>query len=544
MGAGMRAWHRRVAAAITAAMTMVLVCAIAGTGAAQSVTAQTILKSYVVVVGGTGDSSGWWLRNQMQESKIAETWSDPAATTMQVHYPASIFGNDSDATSLTTSVNIGMANLLAALKQIPAAQDVRLVGASQGSIVISQALTSMKDQIDGLGLNMSLLLMADETRPNGGLLTRFPNLDLLPFLNLQSPPGPEYGDIPVTNVALQYDGFSDFPAHAGLLAIVNAALGLLYYRHPGPDVWTDPNDPSNIYPGYPSFSIDNPNTADVEETTPNTTVVKVGNYTDVLLHAPHLPLLQPIRDLAFALHMQNIVIPLLDAVEPVLQTVIETSYDRGDPAARTRFSMLPPVENVIKTVLNLPGAAQRGFENFVNDVNLIMRGKTPDSPLRYPPNTTAQQGIDDWQGQNSPFEAVAATRAMSRKVAPRVVPAELSTKTEDSHDEPAFGGGVGTSGSDQSTSSKADRRTRHDRRGGKIRSSLESVAADSDGSEKKSSGRGRTRGHKPTSSPEGASAQASGTDAAQSKRAGPRRQASHSGTHRPRGTVGRSDTAA
>ena len=61
-----------------------------------------------------------------------------------------------------------------------------------------------------------------------------------------------------------------------------------------------------------------------------------GDTTGVTIPDPNLPLLQPVRDLGSATHLQFITTPLVDLVQPALRVLIETGYNRADYGYRPR----------------------------------------------------------------------------------------------------------------------------------------------------------------------------------------------------------------
>ncbi len=103
-------------------------------------------------------------------------------------------------------------------------------GYSQSAIMASlemQHLASLGNSAPAPG-QLNFVLVGNEMNPNGGLLSRFPNLSI-PSLGLTF-----YGATPadtpyLTNIyTLEYDGFADFPKYPiNFLSDLNAVAGIL-----------------------------------------------------------------------------------------------------------------------------------------------------------------------------------------------------------------------------------------------------------------------------------------------------------------------------
>ena len=103
---------------------------------------------------------------------------------------------------------------------------INVFGYSQGAILAALELPAL--QAAGIPTqDVSFVLVGNEMTPNGGMLARFPGLNL-PSLGL-----PFYGGMPantgytVYNYTLEYDGFADFPQYPiDVFADLNAVAGI------------------------------------------------------------------------------------------------------------------------------------------------------------------------------------------------------------------------------------------------------------------------------------------------------------------------------
>jgi len=211
-------------------------------------------------------------------------------------------------------------------------------GFSQSATVAQLVKNRLADAFPaGEGPDVSFVLIG-AARPNGGLITRDVTgiVTLLLFGRTYGGPLTEPvradTEYPTVNIALQYDGFSDFPLNPlNSLAVLNAYFGVLF-RHLE----------------YEQFRLDDPN------------VVDQGKYGDThyfLIPAAVLPLLEPVR-------LLPLIGPVLaDAWDPVLRVIVESAYNRalspGVPAP------LDPgyVEHPLRFAANLLGAGVAGLDN-------------------------------------------------------------------------------------------------------------------------------------------------------------------------------------
>jgi len=196
--------------------------------------------------------------------------------------------------------------------------------------------------------DVSFVLVGNEMTPNGGLLARFPGLDL------QSLGLPFYGAMPsntgyqVYNYTLEYDGFADFPRYPiDVFADLNAFAGIALVH--------------TTYLSIPQTQIDSAITL---PTSPGYN----GGTTYYLIPTQNLPLLAPLRAIPY---LGN---PLADLLQPDLRYLVNWGY--GDPNygystgyadVATPFGLFPPLSATTQLPGDLISGAQQGIIAATND---------------------------------------------------------------------------------------------------------------------------------------------------------------------------------
>lgn len=196
---------------------------------------------------------------------------------------------------------------------------ILIVGYSQGASAVVRAIDDLEDTAGYDGSRVTVVLVANPRRNDGGLLTRFPAFTL-PLVGATFGEGTTSGETKIIQVTKQYDGVADAPVYfLNPVADANAILGYVYL-HGGyyQDVTVDPENP----PADAVVSTD-------------------GRVTDILLPnaVGQLPLTQPLRSL-------GVPDEVIAALDPLLRAVIETAYDRTPdggtaPSEPVRFKLLP-----------------------------------------------------------------------------------------------------------------------------------------------------------------------------------------------------------
>lgn len=292
-----------------------------------------------------------------------------------------------------------------------------IVGYSQGATVAAYFKNNYANEqaqaiADGNPLpaisQLTFVLGADPQRPNGGLFVRpgFFGAFNIPILNATvGIPAKTNTGIKTTDIAIQYDGVSDFPEYPiNVLADVNALFGL-FLIHP---TYVDPHEASgtgaNTHPyGYTVTDFQN----DVQTAQNNCTAAnncqQHGDTTYITLPTTDLPILAPLRDLGDKIGLSGLVNPALDLIQPMLQVLIETGYNRSNYSTFTPFQILIPLNP--SAVFSLPGAlvkaAVQGIQDAIGDLNGTRK---PDPHPLDPSNS-------QWSGGTNPIAATTPVTA-------------------------------------------------------------------------------------------------------------------------------------
>lgn len=193
--------------------------------------------------------------------------------------------------------------------QNPAPGDI-IFGFSQGAVAASI--------YKGTHTGNTYILTGNASRPNGGVMERFKGIHV-PFLDVTfSGATPNNGD-PTIDIALQYDGYADFPTYLGNpVALANAFAGVLFVHGntqltlTAADLEAAKNSGDSDY-----YQVD---------AATNTTYYVIKTYP--------VPLLFPVK---------NILPPkVLAALDAPLRKIIESAYDRGDYGTPTPARLFPP----------------------------------------------------------------------------------------------------------------------------------------------------------------------------------------------------------
>jgi hypothetical protein len=369
----------------------------------------------------------------------------PSCTQTAVDYPASfwpviLFGlKQLTSPTWNVSVSTGVNNLENELEQAYFADPsghFYLTGYSQGATVVSYFKRNYPSDPVGQNLpplnQVTMVLAANPNRPNGGLFMRpgiFGPLDI-PILDATvGIPAPTDTGIRTTDLAIQYDGVSDFPKYPlNVLAVLNALAGTLFI-HP---TYVFPN---TAHPdGHPyGYTLDEfsaavaaaQHAADAGACSAATNCQQFGDTTYITLPTTDLPLLAPLRYLGERTGLSFVTRPLADLVQPVLKVLIETGYDRTSYGTPSPFGLLPLL-NPVEVGVDLVEATAQGITDAVGDIT----GTRPAGPPTQDPFATAAsllsgQDVDDQtvpapKGVSDPPEAVfEAPKAVSE--APKVV---------------------------------------------------------------------------------------------------------------------------
>ncbi len=263
----------------------------------------------------------------------------------------------------------------------------------------------------GEGPDVSFVLTANGNRPNGGFLARGPEGVTIPVglpfggstFNGPTPTDTQYD---TTDIAAQYDGWSDFPVNPlNLLAVANAMMGVDYLHLGG---------------SYDNTTLTDPG------------VVDQGQYGDThyyLISTPVLPLLMPLEKLGPLGHA------FADTLDAPLRVIIESSYDRTtSPGVPTSWNVTY-FPNPVKFARNLIVSIPTGWDNGIQDLT----GKRPFGTTRPGPygvggpdvTYTTPDTTSDSSSAAATTEttAVAATEPTVKKATAGVRPRMTATTT-------------------------------------------------------------------------------------------------------------------
>jgi hypothetical protein len=255
----------------------------------------------------------------------------------------------------STTIQVGLADLQAAMAQQPAGQPFVVEGYSQSAYIV----VAEKDALMQAGQHpdVTLLMLGDADRPNGGLDERFVGM-VTPGLGMGDLTGAEPTDagVPTIDIANQYDFVADYPQFPiNPIADLNAIFGFIYAHaaygdgplpEQVPSVWPESEPLSGPYAS--------------EYTLGSTEIVKQvdGDTTFYFIPTTDLPLLDPLRSLGVPESVLNI-------FQPALQVIVEAGYDRsipfGDP---TPAELIPTIDPATFT-LEFANAVVQGANNAV-----------------------------------------------------------------------------------------------------------------------------------------------------------------------------------
>jgi len=384
--------HRALSATLLAvAVTIALVGGQAlGSGGWRPVVA---LVNTVIGVGGSSDPL-----SERVPVKLNQTAVPPGYSYIGVEYPASL--------NLDRSVRVGMPVLHQQLATTSGT--VLVAGYSLGALLVEQLKRDVAAADDPPSpLDLSFLQIATPFVPNGGIFARFPGIAIPNVVSAMGPGQPSQYD--TTYIVNEYDLWGDFPAYFNPVAILNAVLG---HKYAHVDNWYDAADPTDADNLVKSV----------------TDPVSGGTETYILVPASRLPLLGPLRDIAYHLGVSGPAERLLGLVEPLLRVIVDMGYtDRLNlnPEVRTPFSLITPPRKIIEALNAVPGAVREGLENLLG----ITRPAVP-APVAPPATAAATAAVPQAEavplaeaidaGELSEPEDVQAPRSIRRTPGPVV----------------------------------------------------------------------------------------------------------------------------
>ncbi|MUL47941.1 PE-PPE domain-containing protein [Mycobacterium sp. CBMA293] len=269
-----------------------------------------------------------------------------------------------------------------------------VTGYSQGATVASyfkNIYPNLATQFPNIQLPAASQLQfefaANPQRPNGGIFVR-PGVFgpwTLPIVDATFgiPARTDVG-IKTTDIVIQYDGVSDFPAYPlNALADINALAGLLFI-HP---TYPTPHSPQQVadgtHPyGYSVTDFQNDialaqvaSDSGHPELCPSAVNCQVhGDTTYLTFNTVDLPMLAPFRyigeQISSKTGLPDFVRPFADLIQPDLKVLIETGYDRSDYGKPMPFQFIVPLNpaKVLTLAPDLINSTIQGIQDFVGDI--------------------------------------------------------------------------------------------------------------------------------------------------------------------------------
>lgn len=249
-----------------------------------------------------------------------------------VDYPASFWpvskGGFADP-KWNDSVNTGKNNVASAVSM--GDDDALIFGYSQGAVVASQFKASAPTPEH----DITYVLLANPNRPNGGFLERFAGITI-PILDVTgSGATPDTGGT-TYDIALQYDGWSDFPRHfTHILSTINALAGTIFLH------------------GFANQAAQIDLDSLVDPT--KTDIVTDGATTYYTVATPRLPILIALQTFVPS--------PLLTALDAPLRVMVEWGYDRSIGPGTPETVSLWDIDNPLRDMVNLLKAIPTGIDD-------------------------------------------------------------------------------------------------------------------------------------------------------------------------------------
>src|SRR5580693_2781792 len=251
---------------------------------------------------------------------------------------------------------------------------VNVFGYSQSAAIASLEMqmlnpsNTMGGSLLPSGVTLNFTLVGDVSNPNGGLLARFPGLDLQ-SLGLTFGTATPDNSFPTRIYTIEYDGFADFPQYPiNVLSDVNAFVGIIELH--------------GTYPFFSATQLLPTSQGGIAIPLTNTVGPTMDQY--FILPTQNLPLLDPVRAIPL---IGN---PIADLVQPDLRVLVDLGYGSTTqgwspdaPNVPTPFGVIPPVSPI--TVAGaLATGTQQGISAFASDISAMMSSPPNLSPAGLP----------------------------------------------------------------------------------------------------------------------------------------------------------------
>lgn len=293
---------------------------------------------------------------------------------------------------LDDSVNASIPLVITAIKSETDPNN-RVMGESQGSVDVGEAYNYFLAHPDEVpaGANLSFVFLASPVTPNGGILSRIQGITI-PYFGISGRAPTMDSQYQVVDSHWAYELFSSAPLYlfgpSTGLAWLNSFFGV--YR-------TDASSLHGIDPDYT-----NPN-YDV-----HTTVV--GNTTYHVIVPEHLPMYQPLVDHGYG--------ALVSVIEPLTKVWVDAAYYKNDPTADPGtyhpLQLFMPIDNVIRALLQTPGAIAKGLAALPNAIKSVLKPIVKPVPTTTTPPVTATQDQEKSSGQASVAASASAVATVEK----------------------------------------------------------------------------------------------------------------------------------
>lgn len=297
------------------------------------------------LVGGTLPLGHHRTDQDVMSSKIpwitAMTDAAPPPPISVVHYPASFWPISSGGLSDPT---FGQ-SVTAGVDALPSPESVQpgtvFAGGSQGAVVISMYKRKFNDTWASEPEDapaITLVLVENPMRPDGGILERLKPLRKIPILDIPfygatptQTAGAAEGEITTYDVAFQYNVFCDFPTNPlFILSVINSL--------------------------FPVSTVDPAKVQDA---------VLQGEYGDTryyMVPTYPVPILKPLNRIPKAGPV------LADMLDPAVRLLVEAGYDRTVSPGQPTKAELGYFPNPTTLARNLLIAVPTGLDNGVEDI--------------------------------------------------------------------------------------------------------------------------------------------------------------------------------
>ena len=300
--------------------------------------------------------------------------------TLLFNYPSAADGFPAASTSVGQGLTILNDNIQANLPQA-----TTVFGSSQSATIASYEMQLLDPSgTPDTSTPVQFLLIGDTSNPDGGLLSRFPDLSLpsLGFVLGNSTPADDFTTVIYTR---EYDGFADFPRYPiNFLSDLNAVLGLQEI-HGGYLTQLGPEQIANAIPLATSGDT-------------------LTSY--YMIPTADLPLLDPVREIPV---IGN---PIADLLQPDLSLIVNLGYDNPNPLegwsagpanVTTPFGLFPPLSQVLAALQELVPQTQLGVQDFIGDLT-----GTGPNPVTLSSLTSLLDFSSGTSGLSDPLAALSA----------------------------------------------------------------------------------------------------------------------------------------